>query len=101
MLTYGGVDGPRYNVDLNAVHDGNRVGTIVGLFGAQLVPAMNERVVAQDNEGFAFDAFVESVLGDGRVYLRLALASRRPMNRDYEFTYRPSVGLAPPQRAIN
>jgi hypothetical protein len=86
-----------YNVDLNAVHDGNRVGMVVGLFGPQRVPEAGSEVVAFDNEGNTYTATVESVLPDRRIYLRLKLETKRLLVGPLSYTahgFRPGREVA-------
>jgi hypothetical protein len=75
--------GEPFYVDLNGVHDGNRVVALVGFLGPQRVPNAGDVVTAIDNEGQSFDATVESVLPDNLVHLRLAWATRRAGTRNF------------------
>lgn len=66
-----------FTIDLNTVRDGNRVVSLVGFGGPQRVPKAGETATVVDEDGNAYDAAVETVLPDTRVYLRVKWASRR------------------------
>ena len=73
-----------FAVDLMMVRDGDRVVSILGSNGPQLVPEPGAIVAAEDQDGYVYDALVESVLPDRRVYLRISWATRR---RSLEIAY--------------
>jgi hypothetical protein len=79
MPTNSATAGRTYNFDLHAVHDHDRVETIVGLFGPQVMPDFDDEVFALDNEGSLYDARVESVQPDHSISLRLRLESKRAL----------------------
>ncbi len=64
-------------VDLNAVRDDNLVVTLVGFTKPQRVPYPGEDAIAIDEDRNSYDAVVEAVLPDNRVYLRIDWATRR------------------------
>lgn len=66
-----------FTIDLNTVRDGNRVVSLVGFRGPQRVPKAGETATVVDEDGNAYDATVETVLPDTRVYLRVKWASSR------------------------
>lgn len=66
-----------FRIDLNSVRDDNRVVTLMGFSRPQLVPDPGDRAIAIDEDGAYYDAVVEAVLPDSRVYLRLKWASKR------------------------
>jgi hypothetical protein len=66
-----------FKVDLNSIRDDNCAVALLGHFYPQLVPQPNDIAVAMDEDGACYDATVESVLGDGRVYLRVIWATKR------------------------
>ena len=66
-----------FPIDLNTVRDDNRVVSLVGLRGPQRVPTVGEIATVLDEDANAYDAAIEAVLPDGRVYLRVKWASRR------------------------
>jgi hypothetical protein len=66
-----------FKVDLNSLRDGNRLSALVGYFDAQLVPEPEDVAIAVDEDGACYDAVVESVVDNVRVYLRLNWASKR------------------------
>jgi hypothetical protein len=49
-----------YLIDLMMVRDKNRVVSMVGAAGSQVVPHPGERVLAEDEDGNIYDARVES-----------------------------------------
>lgn len=69
--------GGSYKIDLNAIRDGNRAVSLVGFRGPQVVPIVGQGVTAVDEDGSVYDATVEAVLPDSRVYLRVKWATRR------------------------
>jgi hypothetical protein len=76
-----------FSIDLNALRDGNRVVSLVGFAGPQRVPSPGENATVVDEDGNAYDAIVETVLPDSRIYLRVKWASKRsttpPLVADY------------------
>jgi hypothetical protein len=66
-----------FRIDLNSVDDGNRVVSLVGFLRPQVVPIPGEMASVEDEDGAFYDAVVESVLSDTRVYLRLNWKSKR------------------------
>lgn len=66
-----------FRIDLNTVRDDNRVVALLEHPSLPVAPQPNSSVVAVDEDGAYYDATVESVLGDGRVYLRLIWATKR------------------------
>jgi hypothetical protein len=62
---------------LNSVDDDNRVVSLVGFHRHQLVPMVGDAAVAVDEDGAFYDASVEAVLSDSRIYLRLNWATKR------------------------
>lgn len=80
-------------VDLMMVRDDNRIVSILGSSGPQVVPDVGAVVTAEDEDGNVYDARVETVLPDRRVYLRLDWTSRRrnqPLAGGFPVTYRPT-----------
>jgi hypothetical protein len=60
------------------VKDENRVVSILGSRGLpQVVPDLAAVVTAEDEDGYTYDAEVETLLPDRRVYLRVDWTSRR------------------------
>jgi hypothetical protein len=70
-------DAETFRIDLNSVRDDNRVVTLVGFFRHQVVPDLGALVVAVDEDGAFYDAIVDAVLPDHRIYLRLKWESKR------------------------
>jgi hypothetical protein len=66
-----------FRIDLNSVHDDNRVVALMGFSRHQVVPELGDTVVAVDEDGAFYDAAVDAVLPDSRVYLLLNWASKR------------------------
>lgn len=79
--------GDTFEIDLNSVRDGNRAVAIVGFRRAQAVPRAGETVSAVDEDGNVYDAIVEGVLPDHRIYLKLKWATRRSSGRDYPLPF--------------
>jgi hypothetical protein len=72
-----------FRIDLNSVHDDNRVVALMGFSRVQVVPEAGDTVVAVDEDGAFYDAAVDAVLPDSRLYLLLDWNSKR-------------IGLTPP-----
>jgi len=69
-----------FKVDLNSIRDDNRAVALIGHPYVQLIPKSGDAAVAVDEDGAYYDATVDAVLEDGRVYLRLIWASKRTGN---------------------
>jgi hypothetical protein len=79
-------------IDLMMVRDGDRVVSILDASGTHIVPDVGSIVTAQDEDGYTYDARVETVLPDRRVYLRIAWPSRRraiDVTGGHAITFRP------------
>lgn len=75
--------GETFSIDLNSLREDNRVVAIVGFDGPQRVPEAGEMAIVVDEDGHAYDAIVERVLPDSRIYLRIKWESKRastPLN---------------------
>lgn len=76
-----------FEIDLNSVRNGNSVVALLGFDRAQRVPSPGEVVTAIDEDESAYEATVETVLPDSRVYLRVNWASRQRRNKNYQVTF--------------
>lgn len=66
-----------FRIDLNSVRDDSRVVALMGLGRPQAVPRVGSTVAAVDEDGTFYDATVEAVLPDSRIYLRVLWATAR------------------------
>ena len=83
-------------IDLNNVRDGNRVVSLIGSDRPQRVPVPGDGAVVIDEDGNAYDALVETVLPDSRVYLRVKWQSKRTTTPPLVATYgRPEYRWEP------
>ncbi len=82
-------------VDLNNVRDGNRVVSLVGFAGPQRVPKIGEGATVVDEDGNAYDATVETVLPDARIYLRVKWRSQRCTTPPLVASYGPPSFTVP------
>ena len=90
----------RFRIDLNSVQDDNRVVTLMGYFRPQVVPLPGEWATAVDEDGAYYDAEVEAVMPDHRVYLRVYWASKRPGTPPLE-VHGPPMWTAQPLTATH
>ncbi len=84
-----------FNIDLNSLRDGNRVVSLLGFTGPQRVPTAGENATVVDEDGYAYDAIVEAVLTDSRVYLRLNWESKRSTTPPLVQSYGPPSFTVP------
>ena len=68
-------------IDLMMVRNSNRVVSILGSAGPQVVPELGSIVITEDEDGNCYDSRVETILPDRRVYLRVDWATRRRSQR--------------------
>jgi hypothetical protein len=66
-----------FEIDLNDVRDGNLVVTVPGLERPQAIPPVGAGVAVRDEDGYVYEAVVDEVLPDGRMYLRASWATQR------------------------
>lgn len=66
-----------FKIDLNSVRDDNRVVALMGYLRPQVVPHPGDMATAVDEDGSFYDAVVDAVLPESRVYLRVRWATKR------------------------
>ena len=82
-----------FSIDLNNVREGDRAVSLIGSDRPQRVPMPGDSAVVIDEDGSTYDAIVETVLPDSRVYLRVRWESKRPAAPPLVKTYgRPGFG---------
>lgn len=73
-----------FEVDLNTVRDENRVVTLLeDVVGPG--PAVGNQVLARDEDLTVYDARVDEITADGRVYLRVIWSSARVSGTNLSF----------------
>lgn len=86
-----------FRIDLNAIRDDNTAVAMVGFHHPQRVPVAGERVLAVDEDAGLYEAVVESVEPDHRVYLQIDWDTRRYLqpvqSLQYGLTYKSATSL--------